>query len=135
MQPFIAPLGDYYTTIYEPAIAKAGLKAVRADDDIFGTGKIIDQIWSGINSARILVAELTSRNANVFYELGLAHALRKPVILVSANKQDVPFDIGHVRVIYYDVNDPFWGNKLIEKVAENILQALKDPNDAILFAK
>lgn len=135
MQPFAAPLGDYYATIYEPAIEKAGLKAVRADDEIFGTGKIIDQIWNGINSARVLVAELTTRNANVFYELGLAHALRKPVILVSSNKQDVPFDIGHVRVIYYDVNDPFWGNRLMEKVAENILQALKDPNDAILFPK
>lgn len=135
MQPFAAPLGDYYATIYEPAIEKAGLKSVRADDEIFGTGKIIDQIWSGINSARVLVAELTMRNANVFYELGLAHALRKPVILVSSNKEDVPFDIGHVRVIYYDVNDPFWGTRLIEKIAENILQALKDPTDAILFPK
>jgi hypothetical protein len=135
MQPFASPHGDYFATIYEPAIVKAGLKAVRADDEIFGTGKIIDQIWTGINSARVLVAEMTTRNANVFYELGLAHALRKPVILVSSNKQDVPFDIGHVRVIYYDVNDPFWGNKLIEKVAENILQALKDPTDAILFSK
>ena len=136
MQPFSAPLGGYYSTIYEPAIEKAGLKAVRADDEIFGTGKIIDQIWVGINSSRVLVAELTTRNANVFYELGLAHALRKPVILVSSNKQDVPFDIGHVRVIYYDVNDPFWGNKLIEKVAENIFASkLKDPKDAVLFPK
>lgn len=135
MQPFLAPHGDYYASIYEPAIVKAGLKAVRADDEIFGTGKIIDQIWTGINSARVLVAEMTTRNANVFYELGLAHALRKPVILVSSNKQDVPFDVGHIRVIYYDVADPFWGNKLIEKVAENILQALKDPTDAILFPK
>ena len=135
MQPFASPHGDYYASIYEPAIVKAGLKSVRADAEIFGTGKIIDQIWDGINAARVLVAELTTRNANVFYELGLAHALRKPVVLVSSNKLDVPFDLGHVRVIYYDVNDPFWGNKLIEKVAENILQALKDPTDAILFAK
>lgn len=134
MQPFASPHGDYYATVYAPAIEKAGLKAVRADDEIFGTGKIIDQIWNGIHAARILVAELTTRNANVFYELGLAHALKKPVILVSSNKDDVPFDIGHVRVIFYDVHDPFWGNKLIEKVAENILQALKDPKDAILFS-
>lgn len=135
MQPFAAPLGEYYVSIYQPAIEKAGLKAVRADDEIFGTGKVIDQVWSGINAARVLVAELTTRNANVFYELGIAHALRKPVILISSNKQDVPFDIGHVRVIYYDVSDPFWGTRLIEKVAENILQALKDPTDAILFPK
>ncbi len=131
MQPFLAPLGDYYEKIYKPAIEKAGLQPVRADAEIFGTGKIIDQVWRGINAAKVLVAELTSRNPNVFYELGLAHALRKPVVLVSSNEADVPFDLHHIRVIYYDVNDPFWGTKLIEKVAENILSALKNPEEAI----
>ncbi len=135
MMPFAEPLGTYYATVYEPAIRKAGLTAVRADADIYGTGKIIDQIWDGINAARVLVAELTKRNPNVLYELGLAHALKKPVVLVSSNEDDVPFDVKHVRVIYYDVTDPFWGNKLIDKVAENILSALKNPIEAVLFDK
>jgi hypothetical protein len=135
MMPFAVPLGGYYASIYEPAIKKAGISAVRADTEIYGTGKIIDQIWSGINSARVLLAELTGRNPNVLYELGLAHALRKPVVLVSSNEQDVPFDVRHVRVIYYDVTDPFWGEKLIAKVAENILSALKNPKEAILFGE
>jgi hypothetical protein len=133
MMPFVEPLGGYYATVYQPAVDKAKLKAVRADAEIYGTGKIIDQIWSGIHSARVLVAELTGRNPNVLYELGLAHALRKPVVLVSSNKDDVPFDVRHVRVIYYDMRDPFWGTKLIDKVAENILSALKNPEEAILF--
>lgn len=133
MMPFAEPLGGYYTSVYQPAIDKAKLKAVRADAEIFGTGKIIDQIWAGIHSARVLVAELTGRNPNVLYELGLAHALRKPVVLISSNEDDVPFDVRHVRVIYYDMRDPFWGTKLIEKVAENILSALKNPEEAILF--
>lgn len=132
MMPFANPLGSYYEKIYKPAIEKAGLIPIRADNEIFGTGKIMDQIWSGIQSARILIAELTARNPNVFYELGLAHALQKPVVLISSNEQDVPFDLHHIRVIYYDVTDPFWGNKLIEKVAENILSALKNPEEAIL---
>ena len=84
---------------------------LRADADIFGTGKIIDQIWRGINAAKVLVAELTTRNANVLYELGLAHALRKPVVLVSSNQPDVPFDLNHIRAIYYDVSDPFLGSE------------------------
>ncbi len=133
VMPFADPIGGYYESVYQPAIERAKLKPNRADADIYGTGKIIDQIWRGINSARVLVAELTGRNPNVLYELGLAHALRKPVVLVSSNKDDVPFDVQHVRVIYYDRNDPFWGQKLIEKVAENILSALQDPKDAILF--
>jgi hypothetical protein len=135
VMPFADPIGKYYADIYQPAIEKAKLKADRADSDLYATGKIIDQIWKGINSARILLAELTDRNANVLYELGLAHALRKPVVLVcsKANEADVPFDLRHVRVIYYDKDDPFWGTKLIEKVAETILSVLQDPKDAILF--
>lgn len=134
VMPFADPIGNYYKSVYEPAILKAGLTPIRADADIFGTGKIIDQIWSGINASRVLVAELTQRNPNVFYELGLAHALDKPVVLVSSNENDVPFDLKHIRVIYYDVNDPFWGSKLIDKVAENILSALKNPEEAV-FAR
>lgn len=131
MMPFARPYDDYYEKIYEAAIKKAGLKPIKADNEIFGTGKIMDHIWSGINSARVLVAELTTRNPNVFYELGLAHALQKPVVLVSSNESDVPFDLQHIRVIYYDVADPFWGDKLIGKISENIVSALKNPDEAI----
>jgi hypothetical protein len=132
MMPFADPLGSYYEKIYKPAVEKAGLIPIRADNEIFATGKIIDQIWAGINAAKVLIAELTSRNPNVFYELGLAHALQKPVVLVSSNEEDVPFDLHHIRVIYYDVTDPFWGSKLMEKVAENVLSAIKNPDEAIL---
>lgn len=131
MMPFAQPIGGYYTSVYEPAIVKAGLKPVRADDEIFGPGKIIDQVYRGISEAVVLVAELTTKNPNVFYELGLAHALNKPVVLVSATASDNPFDIRHIRVIFYDTNDPFWGTKLIDKVAENILSALANPEEAL----
>ncbi|UCG67839.1 MAG: hypothetical protein JSW12_17295 [Deltaproteobacteria bacterium] len=131
VMPFAEPQGAYYDQIYKPAIEKAGLRPVRADVEIFGAGKITDQVWRGIKAAKILVAELTTRNPNVFYELGLAHALRKPAVLVSSNEHDVPFDLRHLRVIYYDVMDPFWGRKLIDKVAEDILFAIKNPKEAI----
>jgi hypothetical protein len=52
--------------------------------------------------------------------------------MISANEADVPFDLHHIRIIYYDVTDPFWGNKLIDKVAENIISALGKPEEAIL---
>lgn len=131
MMPFAPPLGGYYESVYKPAIERAGLQPVRADAEIFGAGKIMDQVWSGIRAAKVLVAELTQRNPNVFYELGLAHALEKPVVLVSSNEDDVPFDLHHIRVIYYDVTDPFWGQKLISKVAENILSAIENPEEAV----
>lgn len=131
MQPFGGYLGTYYEEIFKPAITQAGLTPVRADDDIFATGKIMDQVWRGIRQAKVLVAELTSKNPNVFYELGLAHALEKPVILVSSNQEDVPFDLRHIRAIFYNQTDPFWGPKLIDKIADNIKSALTNPEEAI----
>lgn len=134
MQPFGGTLGGYYESIFKPAIEQAGLVAVRADAEIFGTGKIMDQIWRGIRAAKVLVAEMTTKNPNVFYELGLAHALEKPVVLVSSNQEDVPFDLRHIRVILYDQADPFWGQKLIDKIADNIKSAVLNPEEAIFRA-
>lgn len=131
MQPFAPPYGGYYETMFEPAIEKSGLQPIRADAEIFGTGKVMDQVWRGIKSADVLVAELTTKNANVYYELGIAHALGKPVVLIASNESDVPFDLRHIRVIYYDMTDPFWGSKLIDKIADNIRSALEDPEEAI----
>jgi hypothetical protein len=131
VQPFAGALGGYYESIYRPAIEQAGLLPLRADADIFGTGKIMDQIWRGIRGASVLVAELTTKNPNVFYELGLAHALEKPVVLVSSNQDDVPFDLRHIRVILYDKSDPFWGRKLIDKLADNLRSAIAEPEEAI----
>lgn len=134
MQPFGGHLGGYYESIFKPAIEQAGLAPVRADADIFGTGKIMDQVWRGIRNATVLVAELTSKNPNVFYELGLAHALEKPVVLVSSNTDDVPFDLQHIRVILYDQTDPFWGQKLIDKISDNVKSAISNPEEAIFRA-
>jgi len=65
-----------------------------------------------------------SPKSNVFYELGLAHATQKTGgPLVSSREEDVPFDLHHIRVIYYDVNDPFGGSSS-RRLPENILFAL-----------
>ncbi len=47
MMPFGSPIGEYYASVYKPAIEKANLTPVRADNEIFGAGKIMDQVWSG----------------------------------------------------------------------------------------
>jgi hypothetical protein len=43
----------------------------------------------------------------------------------------VPFDVHHIRVIYYNVLDPFWGEKLMAKISENVLSAIQNPGEAI----
>ena len=60
----------------------------------------------------MMLADLTGKNANVLYELGLAHAIDKPVVLLSQSMDDVPFDLRALRVITYDVAHPGWGGLL-----------------------
>lgn len=108
MMPFGQWMDSYYREIYVPAIREAGLEAVRADE-LFSTGSVIEQIWEQISRSKILLADLTGKNANVFYELGLAHAANKPVVFTTGQLEDVPFDLRHLRVAVYDIRDPSWG--------------------------
>jgi len=71
ISPFGEPFDDYYKKIYKPAIEKAGLKAIRADE-IYGTGVIIEEIFAQIVSSRMIICEVTGKNPNVNYELGVA---------------------------------------------------------------
>src|SRR5258708_23192992 len=84
-----------------------------------------------IQSAQLLLAELTEKNANVFYELGLAHAIGKPVILISETIVDVPFDLQALRVILYDKNDPSWGARLRQTIAAAITETMEDVASAV----
>ena len=78
-----------------------------------------------------MVADLTGRNPNVFYELGLAHAAMKPVVFTAANIEDVPFDLRHLRVILYDVREPNWGVTLRKNIGDYLRNAIKEPNKSI----
>lgn len=124
MMPFKDPFNTYYENIFRPAIVAAGLDSVRADD-LFRPSVIVADLWQMIQDAKILLAELTTKNANVFYELGLAHAIGKPIVLVSETIDDVPFDLQQLRVLLYDKNDPAWGNKLQKDVTASLKETLQ----------
>ncbi len=130
MMPFGSWPDTYYREIFSHAIKDAGMEPLRADE-LFSTGTVIEQIWEQIEKAKILLADLTGKNANVFYELGLAHAAHKPVVFTTANLEDVPFDLRHLRVIVYDINDPFWGEKLRVSLAAYLKNAKSEPNKSI----
>jgi len=130
MMPFGAWFDRYYQEIYAPAIKDAGFEPVRADE-LFSTGSVVEQIWEQIVKAKLLLADLTGKNANVFYELGLAHAARKPVIFTSAVVDDVPFDLRHLRVIIYDVREPEWASILRKSIADYLRNATRDPGKSI----
>jgi hypothetical protein len=130
MMPFGQWYDRYYQEIYIPAIRDAGFEPVRADE-LFTTGSVVEQIWEQIERSKVLLAELTDKNANVFYELGLAHAARKPVVFTAGKVEDVPFDLRHLRVIVYEVREPQWADKLQRLITDYLRNAAKDPARSI----
>lgn len=130
MMPFGEWFDRYYQEIYVPAIKEAGFEPMRADE-LFTTGSVVEQIWDQIEKAKLLLADLSGKNANVFYELGLAHAARKPVVFTSSNIDDVPFDLRHLRVIIYDIREPEWSTRLRKSIADYLRNAIKKPEKSI----
>jgi hypothetical protein len=84
----------------EAAMSRPGLDWERADD-IAEPGRITDQIIASIRRADAVVADITGRNANVLFELGYAHALGVPAIVINQKVEDAPFDIKDWRAIAY----------------------------------
>lgn len=111
LMPFKSPFDSYYSDIYKPALTAAGMTVSRADS-LYASVPIIGDIRNGISKADLLLADLTGRNPNVLYELGLAHAIGKPVILTSQTLEDLPFDLRHLRTIIYETTKENWELKL-----------------------
>lgn len=104
IMPFDPALKKLYDTVQKTIEDQCGLTCVRADH-IARSDRITNDIWAHINEARLSIADLTGRNPNVFYELGLAHGCHRPAILLTQNQNDVPFDLREIRYIKYDLND------------------------------
>jgi nucleoside 2-deoxyribosyltransferase len=119
--------------VYEDHIAASarelGLSVARGDD-FFTSHSVMADIWAAIMSARAVIADCTGRNPNVFYEIGLAHAVGKPVILITQNNDDVPFDIRHLRYIQYDYTPR--GMRIFEKRLTDTLSQFHPDGDGFV---
>lgn len=102
-QPFDQGKFDQrYRDVIRPVIESLGLYAYRVDED-FSVEIPINTIESKISAARVVVAEITMDNPNVWFELGYALALAKPIILLCSDerKTPFPFDVRHRNIITY----------------------------------
>lgn len=132
IMPFAEPINSYYKPIIFRAITEAKLKPLRGDDSQISAA-IYQQIWNAINSAAVCVADVTGQNANVMYELGLAHALRKPAVLMIQETQDIPFDLRHIRYILYDTKKVDWQKQLRSRLRAALNATINDPRGAAPF--
>lgn len=94
LMPFDPSFDDIYKFGIKGAAEDANAYAERIDEQIFTDG-ILERVFNQINKADVIVADMTGRNPNVFYEVGYAHALGRIVLLLTQNVSDIPFDLQH----------------------------------------
>lgn len=129
----IMPFQDFdnqWELAFKPAIQQAGLEPLRADEKSLGTNAIAKDITSSIFNASLIIADISGRNPNVLYELGLAHAAKKPVVILVQDDQDVPFDLRHIRYLKYsERNLPQLMPKLTERIKTTMAMDKKNQPD------
>lgn len=93
-------------SLIEPALAELKLKAVRADK-ISVPGMITRQVIEHVARAKLVIVDLSFGNPNVFYELALRHAVRKPLVQITRTGDKLPFDVGQFRTVVIDMSDVY----------------------------
>jgi len=111
----IAPIGDAESDtrrrsdqilkhIIAPAAESCGYKTIRADQ-ISEPGIITSQVIQHIVDDPLVIADLTGRNPNVFYELAIRHAIKKPLVQIIKKGEAIPFDVAGTRTVHVDHHD------------------------------
>ncbi|WP_201353139.1 hypothetical protein [Hydrogenimonas urashimensis] len=97
------PFSPHFDSVYDAlktVCEKVGFRCRRADD-IWENPAVIQDVVSLIDRSRVVICDCTGRNANVFYEAGIAHTLGREVILITQSEADIPFDLRHLRYVHY----------------------------------
>lgn len=126
IMPFGGFFDTYYTDVYKKAVNKVNLNPQRLDDSNLPR-VLVQEMFDMTQKAKIVLVDLTENNPNVCYELGLAHALNKPAIIVTDSIDKLPFDLKGFRVIPYDKNIPDWGKRLEQDITDSLREVLADP--------
>lgn len=100
LMPFAPEFHDIYKLFLHTTLTESGFDVKRADD-ITNQQNILRDVINGIADSDLIIADLTGANPNVFYELGVAHTLGKPVILITQSIDKLPFDLGQYRSLEY----------------------------------
>lgn len=124
IMPFVEPFNSIYRDVIQPVADESNFCVTRVDE-VAGPGLILEDIRRQIEEAHVIIAEVSTRNPNVFYELGYAHALRKPAVLLAQRLQEppLPFDISGYRAILYD--DTIAGKKIVQTRLREHLSAIQ----------
>lgn len=118
---FSEQFNELYNDVISNICKKYNFEAVRADD-IYRNEMIIHDITKNITEAKVVIADVTPKNPNVYYEVGYSHAIGKPTILLAEEGTELPFDVRPYRVIFY--KNSIGGRKNIEESLEKHLMQI-----------
>jgi hypothetical protein len=121
MMPFSKDFDEVYATIKE-SCESVGMKCHRADE-VWKNTAIIQDVFDLIFTSSIIIADLSRKNPNVFYEIGIAHTLGKFVIPIAQSTDDIAFDVGHHRVLKYSLTGN--GRTELKNKLESRLKTIK----------
>jgi hypothetical protein len=119
---FSEPYNEVYRDAIQPFVEEIGYEPMRVDD-ISRPGIVLNDIWNQLTESSVVIAEVTEANPNVYYEIGAAHSLKKPTILLAQRGTKLPFDIGPHRCIFYDNTIPGRA-KLLESLKSSLTSVL-----------
>lgn len=120
MMPFLPAFDDVRKAMRDAA-STVGF-TLKAADDIWESSILIEDIFDLIAKSCIVIVDFTGKNPNVMYETGVAHAMRKEVIPITQDINDVPFDLKHHRVLVYDNNEQ--GRKDLQHALEDRMRTV-----------
>lgn len=114
--------------IIKPAAELCGYEAIRADE-IDKPGLITSQVIQRVIDDPLVIADLSETNPNVFYELAIRHAIRKPLVQIIEKGQRIPFDVAGTRTVHVDHKDLDSVSSAKDEIVRQIKQLEADPND------
>lgn len=118
---FSEPYNDVYREVIKEVCRRYEVHVVRADE-VYGPGIIIGDVAQQIIDSQLIIADISPPNANVYFEVGYAHALNKPIILLARKGTVLPFDVAAFRVLFYE--DSISGKSKLEEGLRNHLKAI-----------
>jgi hypothetical protein len=118
---FSEPFDRIWGQVIKQAVTDADFHPIRLDE-IVGPNPILADIKQHVAEAAVVIAEITPRNPNVFYEIGYADALHKPLILLAQKGTPLPFDISGYRTIFYE--DVIGGEVLLTEKLKSHLKVI-----------
>lgn len=127
VMPFRERFKAVYENVVRPVASDLNMTIKRGDEFTSTRGSIMQEVWAALNACKLVVVETTEVNANVYYELGIAHTLGKPAILITqtTDVQEMPFDIRHLRFLVYE-DTPEGRKDLEERLRTSIIWLMND---------